>query len=231
MKSKKSKFLILTLVCLGFYSQAQYSLGLKVGSSFSDIRLDGLPSSLSPEINTYSGWVAGVTADIPIMHKFSFAPEANFVQKGFIADATFLEKFVSLKEIEDFPLKAKFKVRTNSIEVPLILKYVMKRGPVSTYIFGGPTVSFQASGEVRPVVNLLFDFNLPILPYPKSLSNGWEVGGQLGIGIQGQIGTRNKLFTDARLYHGFTNVLGDPLLDIDINNRGFQLAVGFGHSF
>lgn len=231
MKNVKNLTLILALSLVYLTGQAQVSLGVKTGVNFADTRVKGITSSLLPDLKTYPGWTAGITAEIPMIGSLSFNPELNFVQKGFVADAAFATNFFGVSDI-DLPVGVSLKTRMDQVEVPLLLKYNFNNDKgFNTYVFAGPSLGYMFNDEIRPVASLVFDFNLPKIDVPGNLLNKWDVGGVIGAGAQIKIANHGKLFGDVRLHHGFTNVLKNPIIDVDINNRGFQLSAGYAYIF
>jgi hypothetical protein len=231
MKNTRNFLMIFALSFATYAAQAQVAIGLKGGANFADTRINGVTASLLPDLSAYPGWVAGINAEFPITGGLSFNPEFNFNQKGFVASAAFLTDFLGISEI-DAPVGLTFKTRMDHIELPLIMKYSFKNeGPLNTYIFAGPSVGYMVNDEIRPVASFIFDINLPKLPIPDNLLNKWEVGAVIGAGAQVKVSNHGKIFGDIRYQHGFTNVLNNPIVDIDINNRGIQLAAGYAYIF
>ncbi len=207
---------------------AQYSIGAKIGVNFADTRVDGLLGDLAPEQTTYSGFTAGIVAEIPLVNALSFRPEINYIQKGFTVGKAF---DVSLLGI-DMPIGAKAKTRINYIEMPLLLKYSYGTDDAKVYAIAGPNISYASSAELRPIATLIIDFNLPRvnINLGDDIYNRMEVSGTMGLG--GEIKAGNgKIFADARYTLGFTNMLDNPIIDMRIKNQGFNISTGYAYTF
>lgn len=221
--------LVFTFISVAFVANAQVSLGVKAGANFADTRINGLIDNLLPEQTIYTGFTAGIVAEIPMINGFSFRPELNYIQKGFISQKD-LYNF-ELIGIE-IPLGAKLKTRFNYIEMPLLLKFSTGSELAKFYVIAGPNVSFAVNAHSRPVANFLLSFNLPKVNI--NLSNDiyerWELSGTLGAGGEFKVG-HGKLFGDVRYTHGFTNMLDNPIIDFKAKNQGFNMSAGYAYVF
>jgi hypothetical protein len=206
--------------------QAQV-IGIRLGGHIANTKTTGLISSLTPEMNNYSGWTAGVFTELPLNQVIAFRPEVNFTQKGFI---TPIETDIKLFDL-DIPIGVTTKTRFNYVEAPLLLQYSPSQGTNGWYVFAGPSVGYLMHGEIRPVANAIIDINLPKFDIPlSSTTDRFEVAGVAGLGIQAKVG-QGKIFAEGRYQHGLTNVLKNPIVDVKVMNTGFSFAAGYAQSF
>ena len=218
--------IILFIAC--FNINAQYSIGVKVGANFADTQVEGLIGGILPNQTTYTGYTAGIVGEIPMMGNLSFRPELNYIQKGFTVSQTFDVKLIGI----EMPLGAKARTRLNYIEMPLLLKYSAGTETAKAYVIAGPNVSYATNAQLRPVATLIIDFNLPRVDIDLSndIYQRWELSGTVGVG--GEIKVANgKIFSDARYTYGFTNMLNNPVVELQIKNQGFNISAGYAYTF
>ena len=144
---------------------AQISVGAKIGANFADTRVDGLLGNLAPEQTTFTGFTAGVMAEIPMINALSFRPELNYIQKGFTVSQSFDVDLIGI----DMEVGAKARTRINYIELPLLLKYSIGSDAAKVYAIAGPSIAYAANAELNPVATFIVDFNL--LSIPINLDN------------------------------------------------------------
>jgi hypothetical protein len=229
MNSLRKIQLLAAFISIAFVSQAQVSIGVKMGVNMADTRVDGLIESLLPEQTVYPGFTAGIMAEIPLKSGFAFRPELNYIQKGFITEG-------SLYDLEllgiDIPIGAKAKTRFNHIEMPLLMKYSIGSDMAKVYFIAGPNISYAANAHVRPVANLLLAFNLPKvnINLDNDIYRRFEVSGTIGAGGEFKAGA-GKIFADARYTMGFTNLFDNPIVDVRTKNQGINISAGYAYVF
>lgn len=208
---------------------AQISVGVKTGVNFADTNMDGIITNLLPEQTVYPGFTAGLIAELPLKNGFSFRPELNYIQKGFVTQADIYD--FELLGI-DIPIGAKAKTRFNYIEMPLLFKYSIGNELAKVYFIGGPNVAYAANAHIRPVANLLVNINLPAvnLNLNDDIYQRWELSGTIGAGGELKAGA-GKIFADVRYTHGFTNMLSNPIIEMKTKNQGFNLSAGYAYNF
>jgi len=207
---------------------AQISIGAKIGANFADTRVDGLLGNLAPEQTTFTGFTAGIVAEIPMSDAFSFRPELNYIQKGFTVSQSFDVDLIGI----DMEIGAKARTRINYLEMPLLLKYSIGSDQAKVYAIAGPSIAYAANATLNPIATFIIDFNLPSIPVnlDNNIYNRWEISGVLGAGGEVKAGN-GKVFADARYNLGFTNMLNNPIVDLRIKNQGFNVSAGYAYSF
>jgi len=218
--------IILFIACINV--NAQYSIGVKVGANLADTRLEGLIGGVLPNQTTFTGYTMGIIGEIPLMDNLSFRPELNYIQKGFTVSQAFDVNLIGI----EMPIGAKARTRLNYVEMPLLMKYSIGSESAKAYVIAGPNVSYAANAQLRPVATLIIDFNLPRVDIDLSndIYQRWELSGTVGAG--GEIKVANgKIFSDARYTYGFTNMLNNPVVDLQIKNQGFNISAGYAYTF
>ena len=235
MKTRKYTVTKLTLtLAIGIFSVSsaisqKAEFGIKGGLHLSDVSTSGLNLGLNfLEPKMTAGYSAGLYAEVPVGQGLYFAPELNYVQKGFrIAEGV----NVDLMGLP-IPLGAEVVTRLNYVEMPLALKYKFGTGPVAGYLKAGPTLGYATNGVAITRVNSIIDFNVARTPLnlQGSLYNAFEVGAQVGAGAEFRAGN-GKFFVDATFSHGFTDMLNEPVIDLRVKNMGLGLGVGYAFAF
>ncbi len=229
MKSLKIQLSAIFMMSIFTIMSAQVTLGVKTGVNIADAQVGGLNTNLIPEINTNSGFSTGIWAEIPMLNGFSFRPELNYTQKGF---RTFGDLGFFGVNVNNLPAGLGFRVRLNTVDVPLLFKYSYGNDAAKVYAILGPNVSYSTDAYARPVVQALLSFNLgdQNINLSNDLYRRWELSGTIGIGGEVKAGN-GKIFGDVRFNHGVSNLLNDPIIDIEIRNKSFGVHVGYGYTF
>jgi len=209
-------------------STAQVNIGIKGGLNFSDANADVFIDAVNDAPSTYTSFVVGGLAEIPINQHFAFQPELIYSRKGFTVDEGTSFNVFGL----DVPIGAKATTSINYIETPLVAKVKLGQGRTKIYGIAGPSIGYATSARIQPKVTLLIDFNLPEVNINLSdnMYNRTEFSGILGGGAE-YATTTGKLFTDIRYQHSFSNILNNPIADLSVKNSGFQWTVGYSHAF
>lgn len=216
------------IVLLAGQGVSQISIGGKAGINFADTRVEGLLNNLVPTQQTYTGFTAGIVAEVPVSGRLTFRPELNYIQKGFIISEAVNVNVLGI----DVPVGAKAKTRVNYVEAPLMLKYNFGTASSGFYVMGGPTVAYAANAHLRPVASVIIDINLPRtnINLSDNIYQRWEVSGTMGAGAQTTAGN-GTLFADVRYNLGLTNMLNNPIVDVRIKNQGFNISAGYLYNF
>ncbi len=225
---KKITYVLAAITIFTTTLSAQVSIGVKGGLNFSDARADVFIDAVNDAPSTYTSFVLGGLAEIPINQIFSFQPEIIYSKKGFTIDQGTSFNLFGL----DIPVGAKAATSISYIETPLLAKVKLGQGNTKIYGVAGPSIGYATSARIQPKVTLLIDFNLPEVNIDLSdnIYNRTEISGILGGGVEHMTAT-GKLFTDIRYQHGFSNIINNPIADLSVKNSGFQWTVGYGYTF
>ncbi len=208
-------------------STAQVNIGVKGGLNFSDAKADVFVDAANNAPSTYTSFLVGGLAEIPIHQNFSFQPELIYSKKGFtVNEGTSFDLFGM-----NIPVGAKATTSISYIETPLLAKVKLGQGKTKIYGIAGPSIGYATSAKIQPQVTLLIDFNLPEvnLDLSDNIYNRTDISGILGGGAEYMTST-GKLFTDLRYQHSFSNIINNPIADLSVKNSGFQWTVGYSHT-
>lgn len=122
------RILILAYVLISAAAVNAQSLGGRVGVNFSNVIRTGDDDF---ETEFKPGLHAGITIDIPLVDRLSFAPEIMYSQKGYKSSGRTL-----------LGAENDYSVTTNFIEIPVLLKIGASNG---FNIHLGPQISFLTS--------------------------------------------------------------------------------------
>jgi hypothetical protein len=228
MKTKKTIGFIIMAVVSASWLNAQITIGVKGGINISDGEVSGFIPGITPEPRPFNGANVGIMADIPLEGKFSFRPEFNFSQKGFVVRENTTIDALGLP----LPIGGKAETRLNYLELPLLLQYRFGNEKAGLYVNGGPAVSYLTSGRIQPFATVIVDIRLPAIDLDLSgdTYNRFEFSGIAGAGGDVAFGP-GKVFGDLRYTYGFTNTLNDPVLDTRLRNQGWTFTAGYKMSF
>jgi len=226
---KNSKYtLVLFALLTSTVTFGQIGVGAKAGLSSSDAQAELYIDAVNKAPKSYTSFLVGAFAEIPINKNFSFQPELQFIKRGFTVNEGTSFNVFDL----DIPIGAKATTSINYIEAPLLAKAKIGNGLTNFYALAGPSIGYATSAKIQPKVTLLLDFNLPEVNIDLSndMYNRTELAGVIGAGVEHNIQT-GKLFADLRYNHSFTNIINDPIVDLSVKNSGVQIAMGYTHLF
>ncbi len=223
---KRFKILALLLMVMGSLSiHAQTTLGGRIGANFGLASIDGLASILTPDINPLNTFTGGITIHHRLDDRLGVTSGVYYKRKGFIAEEMV---GVSVFNVE-IPVGGSLETRLDYIEVPLLLNVAFNSGKsVQPYIEFGPAFSYAVQGELQPRGQVIIEFNLREIPLDltNDIYNRVEVAGQAVGGIKIPYGA--GVFDIGVSYtHAFTDMLRDPLLNVEIRNFGIGVHAGF----
>lgn len=107
---------------------ADAQLGVKAGFSFASTT----ESEFVPDVETRTGFAAGLSLGIPLGTVLTFRPEAMFVQKG--------GKYATNQTLE-----------INELNIPLLLGIDIPITGVAPYLFAGPVAEYELSCKAADV--------------------------------------------------------------------------------
>jgi hypothetical protein len=124
--------LVLAVVSVAAPRTASAQVGLLVGFNSANIKFDPAGDS-KPERRT--GFVAGLSFDVPVQDIFSVELDALFAQKG--------TKFTEGSDT--------FKLRLNYVDIPVLGRINLPgSGPAGVHLLVGPSFNFKVSEKFDP---------------------------------------------------------------------------------
>ncbi len=207
------KMVFLTLLCALFVSLplSAQRFGVKAG-----FNVAGLSGDYIIELKSLSGFRFGGFLTLDMAGGLQIQPEAYYTQKG----ASYEQNGM----LWDVPFTMKGKLKLDYIEIPVLVKYVLKTGSLEPFFFAGPYFAFKASakGEVAMNVGELgTETETEDLEDVKSTDYGVVVGAGLNLPL-GQM----TLIFDVRYTLGMTNI--SDVLDESVKNGVFSILAGIG---
>jgi len=204
------------LLVLGTAFPQNTSIGLRTGVSSFTLHND--------EINDDAKYTMGLNLAIPFEYTlspvFSIQPELHFIQKGV--------QFEELVDGQDY----EFAVKTDYLELPVLLKANFGEGKFKYYAFVAPSLGFatnrftvEKTGDADKVKE---DINF--IDEEVAKSQRWEFSASGGAGVSMQAGI-GSIVLDVRYSHGLTDntkFKTDKPDDWEkTSNRGCTLSVGY----
>lgn len=122
------RMMLLAVSLLGVAPSASAQLTVKAGLSFASTT----ESEFIPDVDTRTGFAAGISLGLPLASIIELRPEALFVQKG--------GKFSTGGDLE-----------INELNIPVLLQINLPLTAVSPFVFGGPQAEYELSCKVADV--------------------------------------------------------------------------------
>jgi len=223
MKKMMKSMLAILMIGFVFTGQAQVEIGTKASVLFSTANIDGLGNDVL-EKELQEGFDATIFATIPITENFSVQPEISYNRKGFeVGQGIDLNLFNF-----NLPIGVSAITEMDYVQVPVLGRVEFGNEKGGAYFLAGPSVALATRAELRTKVNSILDFNLTRteLDLTNENYNRFEFAAVLGTGAYLNIGSA-KAFAEFKYHHGLTNLMEDPIVDLEIKNRAFGIGIGF----
>lgn len=198
----------LLLLLLSSAAQAQVSVGVRGGLSYSEL--------VGAEINTDSktGFMAGAYVGIQISGAWVVQPEVSYIQKG--------AKVQGSDIITGEPLSVTTDIDYVELLLPVGIILAVESESVQPRLYAGPALGLALSCEVKP------DTEEPPSDCKDSIKSS-DFGLVFGIGIE--LGSGPGAFlADLRYDYGIADI-NDTEDNITNKNRSIQLLIGYRRHF
>jgi hypothetical protein len=202
-------------------SLSAQSFGIHLGGNLASAKIKddgGGLLGLSPESKL--GFLAGVTAEIPIATSVHFRPELNFVQKGY--------KIFFSEDFGTGPFEVDGKETLNYLELPLNITYSLPAGKNKVFLGAGPSIGLGLSGKYK------FTTEFPGQP-TETEEGDTNFGGDeaeddykpldLGLNINGGFQLTTGFFLKLAYTFGMSNLSHDS--ETSFKNKGFAFSIGY----
>lgn len=183
-------------VCLSFYGKAQSYIGIAGGG--------GLTSEV--------GLRAATIAEFKVNSFLSFQPEFTYVQR------TNQEIIRRLNPNRDYR-----QVIIDYFEIPLLAKFQVSVNSFRVVALMGPKVSYGMNMKANFVTENRITSEK--ISFEERGIDRFDVGLNLGVGIDKTISKNRKIFIDIRYYLGIYDI--DTWEDSEIFNQGPVVNLGF----
>ena len=179
MKNLLVPVIILTLLLLNSYSNAQIKVGIIGGINIASFHVN------DDEISSRVLWGSGLIVNYGLSRYFSLQAEPIFLKKGGVK--------------EQHELDPKLTLFQNFIEIPLLLNF--NYGEISKiHLLAGPTIGFLLSSEMEvPLGDVVFEADL------MDLTEKIDFGLCLGVGFSTEV-SPGTLFAEIKYTLGLTNL-------------------------
>ena len=223
---KRFKILALSFIMLGTLTlSAQTTLGGRIGANFGLASVNGLADLVTPDISPLNTFTGGITINQRLDDRLSVSSGVFYKRKGFIASEMVGVDVFGV----DIPVGGSLETRLDYLEVPLLLNIAFNTSnKIQPYVEFGPAFSYAIQGELQPTAQVIIEFNLPKvdLDLTKDIYNRFEVAAQAVAGLKIPYGA--GIFDLGVSYtHAFTDMLNDPILNVEIRNFGIGVHAGF----
>ena len=196
--------LVLAVVGLATPSTASAQVGVLVGLNVANVDFDVSDTSVSVNGDSRTGFVAGLSFNMPIQQMFSVEVDALFAQKGTKFTAT------------DGGFIDTAKINLNYVDIPVLAKVnVTGSAPVGVHLLAGPSFNFKVSEKFDPEDAADSEDSI------EKMETALVFGGGVHVGA---------FRVDLRYGIGLSNIVKDSASDgfITGKNRVFSILVGFG---
>jgi hypothetical protein len=198
--------MVLVFAAVGFAtpSTASAQVGVLVGLNVANVDFDVSDTSISVNGDSRTGFVAGLSFNMPIQEVFSVEVDALFAQKGTKFSAT------------ESGFTDTAKINLNYVDIPVLAKVnVTGSAPVGVHLLAGPSFNFKVSEKFDPEDAADADDSIETMETALVFGGGVHVG---------------AFRVDLRYGIGLSNIVKDSASDgfITGKNRVFSILVGFG---
>ncbi len=229
---KKAIFsMLITLWAIVFgYSQNKNSVGIigslnYAGLNHNSFQYDGF---MSLEKQTFGSF--GVIYKRQIDEKWALSTGVNFTRRGVQSNIN------QSIELYDMPIEvgARLIHKMDYVEMPALVEYKFGNDnwKIRPYVFAGPMVAYESGYNIAAKAHLVVNFNL--FDYEVDLGNNtfnrFDVSGVAGGGLSIPV-KRGSINIDVRYIHGFSDILDNPIIDLDITHRNLRLSASYVYSF
>jgi opacity protein-like surface antigen len=182
-----------------------------------------------PYLKPVFQYAFGVDYERALSNHFSVLTGAQFASRGFAAREHFNIDVLGI----DLPVGASVETKLNYIEVPLAMKYYFTDHGVMPYVKAGGSVGYAVAGKITPTVDAIVPWRLPSIPLnlENDLYNRVDLALQAGAGVSIPVNSASALQFEINYRHGLSDMLHEPVLNLDIRSSGFTAGIGFTVNF
>lgn len=210
-------------------SQSTITFHGGVGSSSVETSGMGLYELADPFIKPVIQYSFGANYERALSNHFSVLTGAQFASRGFAVRENFNVDLFGI----DLPVGASVETRFNYVEVPVALKYYFTDHGVMPYVKAGGNIGYALEGKITPTIDAIIPWRLPSIPLnlENDLYNRIDIALEAGAGVNIPINTNSAIQFEMSYRHGLSDMLHEPVLNLDIQSHGFTAGVGFTMNF
>ena len=182
-----------------------------------------------PYLKSVFQYTIGADYERALSNHFAVLTGAQFASRGFAVREHFNIDVLGL----DLPVGASVETRLNYVEVPLAVKYYFTDHGVMPYVKAGGSVGYAVSGRITPTVDAIIPWRLPSIPLnlENDLYNRADIALQAGAGVSIPVNSSSAFQIEVNYRHGLSDMLHEPILNLDIRFSGFTAGIGFTLNF
>jgi hypothetical protein len=221
---KKISVLLLAALSVAlFASQAQaqgVTIGIKGGLNFASATIKSTDTDM-PEFETQTGLIQGIFINFKL-GPIAIQPELLYSRMG--------TKWVDYEGEEG---TATGYIRSDYLELPILVKYSFLSGPVKPFVMAGPSISYLLSNkwgyeyDYTDPIYTDYSYSYDYKDYYKKL----DFAGVIAIGVDYKL-PKFVVSLEARYHLGLANVINSDMLEesttTSIKNRAFSVLIGIG---
>lgn len=220
----KKTFLFVFALCATIFSlHAQFSVGVRGGVQFANVRQTDLLKEISPDLHDVIGASIAAVGEWELHPNFALQAELGYTRKGFGLN---LGTDVNLFGVS-LPLGVDAESRFDYLEMPLLAKAKLGSEAVKFYAMAGPAISYAGGARLVTKTTGIIEFDLTDTKLDLDVLGveRWDISAIGGIGAEFNTGF-GKFFIDGRYTHGFQEIYDIPLVREKAHNRGFGISAG-----
>lgn len=209
----KKIYTLLTFISLSMFAQAQTTLGMRLGSNFSNVSFSENKELINSKFKF--GPTVGIYVNIPVDKNFSIQPELLYSSQGFRTKEDF--------SFEGLTYESEGKFKTDYIALPVLAKYKMENGMTFEV---GPQLSYFYLGKYTRQVDIRNHQGIiQTISQRVDLKDDIDDFKDLDFSVVGGIGYDFKFGAsiNARYTYGITNFNKED--DIKSRNHYFSLSL------
>ena len=196
--------LVLAAIWVATPRTASAQVGVLVGLNVANVNFDVTDTSLNINGDSRTGFVGGLSFNLPVQSMFSVEVDALFAQKG--SEFTF----------EESGFTDTAKIKLNYVDFPVMARFNLSgSGPAGVHLLIGPSFNFKVSEKFDPENESGAEDEV------ETMETALVIGG----------GVRVSVFRiDLRYAIGLSNIIKDSASDglFTGKNKVFSILVGFG---
>ncbi len=196
-------------------------------------------AKLSHESFQYDGFLSldsKIFSSVGIVYKYGFNPNwsvttgVNYTRRGVES------KINESVKVFGMPIEigAVMVHKMDYVEVPALVEYKFANNnwKIKPYLFAGPMFAYETGYNIGVKANFIVKFNL--FDYDVDLDNDVfnkiDISGVAGAGFSIPI-NKGSINFDARYVYGLTDILDDPIIDLDISHRNLRVSATYLYGF
>ncbi len=209
---------------------AQNSGGISAGINYANISQNGINTSEFSGLNNYTFGTTGIIYGRDLDNHWTLLTGINYSRRG--AQSKF-EKGVTVFD-NTYDIGAKLVHKMDYIEIPVLFLYKFNSGEniFTPYIFAGPQFAYESAYNIDIKAHLLIDIN--IYKYNVNLSNNifnrYDLSAVGGAGASFPVRS-GSINIDARYIYGISDILDNPLLDLNLKHRNLRMSISYMYDF